>query len=47
MDNWYKDEAHRIKRLEQMRSYYHKKKKSLLKEFKIVISHEKQTINFN
>ena len=47
MDNWYKDEKHRLRRLEQMRNYYHKKKKALLKDFKIVFSHEKYTINFN
>ena len=46
-DNWYKDETHRLKRLEQMRSYYYKKKKANLKEFKVTISHEKYTINFN
>ena len=33
MDNWYKDEAHRLKRLEQMRKYYHKKKEKQMKEF--------------
>jgi hypothetical protein len=43
---WYKDEIHRLKRLQQMRDYYHKKKKALLKEFKFTISHEKYTIDF-
>jgi hypothetical protein len=47
MESWYKDEEHRLKRLEQMRTYYHKKKKLLLKEFKITFSNVKTTINFN
>ena len=43
---WHKDEIHRLKRLQQMRDYHHKKKKALLKEFKFTISHEKYTIDF-
>ena len=43
----YKDENHRIKRLEQMKQYYYKKKQDLLKDFKITIKKEKTTIYFN
>ena len=43
MLTWYKNEEHRIKRLEQMRTYYYKKKQAL---FIIIFSHEKKTIEF-
>ena len=35
MINWYKEEEHRIRILEQMRTYHHKKKQALSKDFKI------------
>jgi hypothetical protein len=44
--NWYKDDKHRILRLQQMRAYYYKKKQELLKDFEIVISKQKNTIHF-
>jgi hypothetical protein len=45
-NNWYKDEKHRILRLQQMRDYYFKKKQLLLKDFEITVSKQKNTIHF-